>query len=296
MITVDTRGGGHMRRLAGGCAIAFVVVLSTTTASATDRDVSSGFADAVFSDPTTIDNEWFPLVPGTQFVLEGKANRGSGRLPHRLVFTVTDQTKVIDGVVTRVLWDRDYNAGKLVEEELAFHAQDDDGTVWNLGEYPEEYEKGKFAGAPSTWISGLAGARAGVLMPANPRAGTPSYLQGWAPDIEFADRAKVHTTGRSTCVPSGCYRGVLVVDEWNPYEKGAHELKYYAPGIGNVRVGAAGGKEREVLVLAEVVHLAPDELEQARARVLELDARGAMVSPKLYGKTPRVQTGGETAQ
>jgi len=290
-------GGGQVR-LGSGCAMAFVVLVSTTTAGASapppDRDGRSGFAAAVFSNPTTIDNQWFPLVPGTQFVLEGRANRGQGRLPHRLVFTVTDQTKVIDGVTTRVLWDRDYNAGKLAEEELAFHAQDDDGTVWNLGEYPEEYENGKFAGAPSTWISGLAGARAGVLMPAHPRAGTPSYLQGWAPDIDFADRAKVDTTGRSTCVPSGCYRDVLVVDEWNPYEKGAHELKYYAPGVGNVRVGAAGGKEREVLVLVEVVQLAPDQLEQARARVLELDAHGATVSPKLYGKTPRVQ-GAETS-
>jgi hypothetical protein len=288
-----------MQRLGIGCLTAFLVVVSATTAGANarpvDRDDPSGFADAVFSDSTAIDNEWFPLVPGTQFVLEGRANRGEGRLPHRLVFTVTDQTKVIDGVITRVLWDRDYNAGKLVEEELAFHAQDDEGTVWNLGEYPEEYENGKFAGAPSTWISGLAGARAGVLMPANPRPGTRSYLQGWAPDIEFADRAKVDTTGRSTCVPSGCYRDVLVIDEWNPYEKGAHELKYYAPGVGNVRVGAAGGEEREVLVLVEVVHLAANQLADARARVLELDARGATVSPKLYGTTPRVLPGAETA-
>ncbi len=289
-----------MRRLGIGCAIAFVVVLSATDAGAQragrDEDDSSSFADAVFSDPTTIDNEWFPLVPGTQFVLEGRANRGQGRLPHRLVFTVTDQTKVIDGVTTRVLWDRDYNAGKLVEEELAFHAQDDDGTVWNLGEYPEEYEKGKFVGAPSTWISGLRGHDAGVLMPAQPRAGTPSYLQGWAPDIDFADRAKVDTTGR---VDAACRPAATATSSWStsgtPYEKGAHELKYYAPGVGNVRVGAAGGKEREVLVLVEVVQLAPDQLEQARARVLELDARGATVSPKLYGETPRVQPGAETS-
>jgi hypothetical protein len=86
-----------------------------------------------------------------------------------------------------------------------------------------------------------------------------------------------------------------VVDEWNPDEKGAHELKYYAPGVGNVRVGAAGGREHEVLVLKEIVHLAPDQLAAARARVLELDARGATVSPKLYGKTPSVQPGAEAA-
>ena len=50
-----------------------------------------------------------------------------------------------------------------------------------------------------------------------------------------------------------------------------------------------------MLVLVEVVQLTPDQLEEARARVLELDARGATVSPKLYGETPRVQPGAETS-
>jgi hypothetical protein len=73
--------------------------------------------------------------------------------------------------------------------------------VWNLGEYPEEYEHGRLRGAPDTWIAGLSRARAGVLMLADPRVGTPSYLQGWAPDIEFADRARVLRTGVRSCVP-----------------------------------------------------------------------------------------------
>ena len=79
-----------------------------------------------------------------------------------------------------------------------------------------------------------------------------------------------------------------MVDEWNPYEKG-HELKYYAPGVGNVRVGAEGGTEHEVLVLVDVVHLTPAQLDAARARVLELDTRGVTVNPKVYGKTAKVQ-------
>ena len=73
---------------------------------------------AGFSDPTTVDNAWFPLAPGTQFTLAGSANRGDGQRRHRVVFTVTDLTKVIDGVRALVLWDRDYNAGRLEEGEL----------------------------------------------------------------------------------------------------------------------------------------------------------------------------------
>ena len=127
-------------------------------ASGPDASRSCGralrFEDSNFSHPTRIDNRWLPLAPGTQFVLSGRSNRGGKRLPHQVVLTVTDLTKVIDGVRTVVLWDRDFNMGRLTEAELAFDAQDDDGNVWNLGEYPEEYVGGVFHGAPSTWISG----------------------------------------------------------------------------------------------------------------------------------------------
>ena len=68
-------------------------------------------------------------------------------------------------------WDRDFLEGKLQEQELAFFAQDDQGNVWNFGEYPEEYENGKFTGAPSTWIRGVDGAYGGIHMLSQPRAG-----------------------------------------------------------------------------------------------------------------------------
>jgi hypothetical protein len=245
----------------------------------------AGGAAGRFTHPTRVDNRWFPLVPGTQLVYEGKADRGDGRRAHRVVFTVTDLTKAIAGVRTVVVWDRDYNAGRLREGELAFMAQDDDGAVWNFGEYPEEYEHGRFHGAPDTWIVGRAGARAGVGMPATPRRGTASYLQGWAPAIDFADRAKVVRTGGRTCVPRRCYRDVLEIDEWNPDEPGAHQSKFYAPGVGNVRVGAAGGDEREVLVLARRRRLAHRALARARGGALVLERRAYRVHRDLYGGT-----------
>jgi hypothetical protein len=240
-----------------------------------------------FSDPTTIDNKWSPLAPGTQYIYEGRSDRGHGRLPHRVVFTVTDLTKVIDGVRTVVLWDRDINAGKLLETELAFHAQDNDGNVWNFGEYPEEHKGGKVSGAPDTWISGLAGAKAGVLMRGQPRVGTSSYRQGWAPAIEFGDRAEVYSVGQRDCVPIGCYRNVLVTDETNPFEPAdGHQRKYYAPGVGNIRAAPVGGKEKEVLVLVEVRRLSGEDLASARKEALKLDARAYRVRKSLYQHTP----------
>jgi hypothetical protein len=245
-----------------------------------------------FSAPTRVDNRWWPLVPGTRYTLVGSANRGDGRRPHRVLFTVTDLTKVIDGVTTVVVWDRDYNGGRLLEDELAFNAQDDEGTVWNFGEYPEQYEHGRLAGAPDTWIVGRAGAREGVAMPARPRVGTASYLQGWAPAIEFSDRARVFGTGRRTCVPLACYRGVLETDEWNPTEHGAHERKFYAPGVGNIRVGVASGKEREALVLQRVEHLSAGAMVAVRRKALALDRRAYRVRPGVYGRTERARRAG----
>jgi hypothetical protein len=173
----------------------------------TKHAVESDFGRKKFTDSTTIDNQWAPLRPGMQFTFEGRANRGPGRLPHRVVFTVTDLTKMIDRVRTVVLWDRDFNAGRIVETELAFFAQDDDGNVCLLGEYPEEWEDGAFSGAPDVWFSGVAKARAGIMMRADPQLGTSSYLQGFAPEIEFSDRARVHQTGQRTGRPGAGPRG-----------------------------------------------------------------------------------------
>ena len=245
------------------------------------------FESGNFTHPTTIDNEFFPLVPGTQFVFEGRANRGGGLLPHQVVFTVTDVTKVINGVTTVVLWDRDFNQGELVEEELAFFAQDDDGTVWNLGEYPEEYdESGNFAGAPSTWIAGLADAQAGIHMQAEPRRGNGWYLQGFAPDIDFLDCAHVFKMGQATCVPVSCYEDVLVTNEVSPPPAGGgHQRKYHAPGVGIVQIGAVGDKEGETLVLVDLVQLDSVALAAANARALELDSRGYDFGGDVYDQT-----------
>ena len=258
----------------------------STTAKPAKDVTEADFDRRNFPTAATIDNQWYPLVPGTRYILQGSANRGEGVLPHRVVFTVTDLTKVVDGVATVVLWDRDINEGELEEAELAFQAQDNDGNVWLLGEYPEEYVNGQFKTAESTWFAGLEGARPGVLMRASPRPGTSSYLQGLAPKIEFQDRAKVAKTGLSTCTPLKCYDDVLLIDEWNPLEPAdGHQLKYYAAGVGNVRVGAVGDPEAEELELVKAERLGPAALAKARADALKLERHAYKVSRRLYGRT-----------
>jgi hypothetical protein len=259
-----------------------------TSGSAAKRDVqASDFAKAKFDRSTTIDNKWFPLKPGTQLHYMGSSVEDGQRLHHRVVFTITDMTKVIDGIEAVVAWDRDYTTGKLVEEELVFFAQDNDGNVWHLGQYPEVFENGKLVETPA-WITGLKGARAGVFVRANPRLGSSDYSQGFAPKpINWIDRARVYKTGVHTCVPAGCFDDVTVLEEFELDKPDAFQLKYHAPGVGDVRVGwrGAGEDTRETLVLERIVHLDADGLAEARAEAMRLEARAYRFSKYVYGQT-----------
>jgi hypothetical protein len=240
-----------------------------------------------FSNPLQVDNRWWPLQPGTEFVYEGTAIDGDRRIRRRVVVTVSHMVKVIDGVPATVLWERDYNSGELVEAELAFYAQDDDGNVWHLGQYPEEYEDGELVGAPA-WVTGQQGAKAGLAMLANPVPG-PTYSQGYGPAVDYLDRARVYKLGQETCVAAGCYRDVLVTDEFALDEPEARQLKYYAPGVGNVRVGCMGrDEEKEVLSLVSLTQLDADAQAAVRDRVRALDRRAYEVS-QAYRPTPPVE-------
>ncbi|MDA0160441.1 hypothetical protein OM076_09200 [Solirubrobacter ginsenosidimutans] len=248
-----------------------------------------------FSAPTRVDNRWHPLAPGTQFVFEGRSNRGLGPRPHRVIFTVTGLTKRVDGVDAVVLFDRDINRNKLLEAEITFFAQDDDGNVWNFGEYPEEYaEDGSFDGAPSTWLSGRLGAQAGVLMRGDPQPGTPPYMQGSAPKIGFGDTARVVHYEPRHCVPVGCFENVLVVDENNPLDPGdGHQFKYYADGVGNISVAPGkGGKEREILELVKVQTLRPKTLAKLDRWALRLDRRAYRTVKNVWARSAAAKARG----
>ena len=249
------------------------------------------FDRAQFDDPTHIDNKWLPLRPGTQLVYEGSAIVDEeGRQTRRVVTTVTDLSKVIDGVRTLVILETDYTAGQLSEPELAFFAQDKAANVWLVGEYPEEYENGKFDKAPA-WISGQKGARAGIAMLGEPQLATPDYAQGFTPPpVDFTDRARVYKTHQKSCTPVECYENVLVTEEFNPDEPGASQLKYYASGVGNVRVGWRGEKEeeKEILELVDLNHLDPEALARVRREALQMDQRAYQRS-EAYRETPQAQ-------
>jgi hypothetical protein len=229
-----------------------------------------------------------PLKPGTRFVYEGTTIEDDGTaVPHRVVINVTDLTKMIGGVRTVVTWDLDYSDGELVEAEIAFFAQDSNGTVWRMGEYPEEYDGGKFVAAPA-WLHGLEGASAGIIMHARPQVGTPSYAEGWAPAVNWTDRGQVDQVAQKTCVPAACYEDVIVIAETSAGEVSAQQLKYYARAVGNVRVGwrGAGEKTKETLELTRVEQLDAAGVAEVRAGALEMERNAYQRSKTVYAHTP----------
>jgi len=120
---------------------------------------------------------------------------------------------------------------------LTLHAQDDNGNVCCWASIPRS---AKARGSPAPPIPGSrpGGRPARHSHEGGPPAGTPSYLQGWAPAIDFGDRAKVLEMGQRVSVPAGDCADVLATEEWDPTDPTGFQTKYYAAGVGNVRVGS----------------------------------------------------------
>jgi hypothetical protein len=226
-------------------------------------------------------NRWFPLKPGYQSVRLGRLNRGHRELTHRRVFTVTDVFKTINGVRSVGVLDQDIDAGQVAEQALDFFAKDRRGTVWYLGSYTEAYEGGQFVNAADAWLAGVNGAEAGIMMKANPRTGTPAYIQAKVPGDE-PDVAQVSKTGVRNCVPFKCYRNVLVIQEGGP----SGEAKYFAPGVGDIRTQPLyKGGEQEIEELINLTQLSPKALAELSAEVLKLDKHARETAKDVFGSS-----------
>jgi hypothetical protein len=264
---------------------------ASSSASTSSAPALETFDPANYDKSTQIDNPWMPLKPGMRFTYNGNTVEDDGTVvPHRIVINVTDLTKVIGGVRSLITWDLDYSDGELVEAELAFFAQDKSGNVWRMGEYPEEYEEGKFIAAPA-WIHGFENARAGIMMQANPQPNTASYSQGWGPAVNWTDRGKVDKVGQKTIVAAGKYDDVVVIAETSAAEPDAEQLKYFARGVGNVRVGwrGEGEKTKETLELSKVEMLDAKAMAEVRTEALKMEKNAYQRSKNVYAQTPKAE-------
>ena len=174
-------------------------------------------------------NDYFRLEPGWVLVLE--------KAKERLVITVLDETRLVDGVETRIVEERESKGGQLVEISRNFFAFNTaDRGVYYFGEEVDIYKNGKVVRHEGAWESGKNGARFGLMVPGRPQVGARFY-QEVAPGVAM-DRAKIVALDASLRTPAGEFTGCLEFVETTPLEPFARDTKIYAPGVGLVRDGS----------------------------------------------------------
>src|SRR5262245_27938268 len=123
-------------RLIAGIAIAVAPRMAAGADEA--AEFTSDFAAEREALTATGRNSFFVLEPGHQLVLEDG--------DERLVITVLDQTKKVDGVETRVVEERETKGTALVEVSRNFFAiSKRSGNVYYFGEEVDIYKDGKIA-------------------------------------------------------------------------------------------------------------------------------------------------------
>ena len=188
----------------------------------------------------TVDNPYYPLVPGTtyRFVETARGERNETEV------TVTHETKRVMGVECVVVRDAVTENGEIAEETYVSIAQDKQGNVWSFGEATREISAGGGVSTQGSWEAGVDGAQPGILMLADPMPSEP-YRQGYRVGVA-EDMGQVEALGESVTVPAGTFTDTVRTEEWSELESGTAR-KWYAKGIGAVRSEATGG-DVEMLV------------------------------------------------
>lgn len=167
------------------------------------------------------------------FNLEPGSRRQFEHGDERLVITVLPQTRVVDGVRTRVVEERETKGGQLVEVSRNYFAMDPKtGDVYYFGEDVDMYRNGRITSHEGAWLSGVNGAHFGLMMPGRPKIGD-RYQQEVAPGVAM-DRAEIVSNQDALKTPAGTFTHCIRTRESSATESGSEE-KLYAPGIGLIK-------------------------------------------------------------
>jgi hypothetical protein len=196
----------------------------------------------------TIDNAYFPLPVGREWVYTGKEQ--GEQIGLRITVLKATETFHFNGqnvrtrVVQEVEW-ADANADgvidpdeELIEVSLNYFAQTEAGTVCYFGENVDIYEDGEIVSHEGAWRAdgrnGLTGTAPGIFMPANPMVGM-TFQQEVAPGVAM-DEATIVRTGTTVKVPAGTFSNAITVRDFNPLD-GSSGTKAYAAGVGLIQDG-----------------------------------------------------------
>ena len=128
------------------------------------------------------------------------------------------------------------------------------GNVWYCGEQSKDYEfndgdrpeVAELVSIDGSFKAGRDGAKAGILMQANPTVGlTYREEASWSNAEDLSQVLSL--TGSESTPAASCSNSCLVLRAFTPVEPGVNEIKYYAPGIGQI-LTLKEGRPRSELV------------------------------------------------
>lgn len=215
-----------------------------------------------FVDPETIGtsvapNPYFPLVVGNGWVYAKTVIDDEGdEVVETVRVTVTDRTKLIEGVTCREVHDVAREDGQVIEDTDDWYAQDHEGNVWYCGELARNYatyagdrpEDPELVDIEGSWKAGRDAAKPGIVVLALPRSGDIVRQEMALGDAE--DVAEIVDTAASETTPAASCAGTCVeTREYTPIEPDVFERKYYAPGIGQILSVDSEGNREELVEL-----------------------------------------------
>jgi hypothetical protein len=231
----------------GACAEAFDarLALCTDVADAAHEpafgaDDAGRFVDPLQIGQSVVANPRAPLVPGNLWYRAGTATDDAGEsVQVAVTTTVTERTKLIDGVNCIVVTNDETENSVLVQSREDWLAQDVDGNVWYCGQLVQSFEsfdgddpeEPELVSLDGSWKAGRDGAEAGMLMPAAPEVG--AILRQEAAWGTAENVAEILDLDGSETAPGGfCVGTCLVTQETTALEPGMVETKHYMSGVG----------------------------------------------------------------
>ncbi len=174
---------------------------------------------------TTGRNKYFILEPGYQLILEAGGEK--------LQITVLNETKTVDGILTRVVEEREWKDDDVSEvSNNYFSICEGTNDVFYFGEDVDNYEDGEVVNHDGAWLAGKDN-KAGLIMPGTPKTGM-KYYQEIAPGVAM-DRAEIISLDEICETPAGTFSNCMKVKEGTALNILETEYKYYVPGIGLIQ-------------------------------------------------------------
>jgi hypothetical protein len=147
-----------------------------------------------------------------------------------MVVEVLNETRVVNGVTTRVVVEQSYEDGKLVELARNFFAADRDTCdVFYFGEEVDIFNPDGSVTHEGAWLATPPN-RPGLIMPGRPRTGMKFYNE-WAPGVA-QDRSEILSTNERVSTRAGRFDNCVVILETSPIDSSVMGEKTFCPGVG----------------------------------------------------------------